>query len=393
MRTTLINGRLLLPDEIWEHGYVVIEDGKIAALGKGDPEEPLSGEVIDARSYYVSPGFIDLHTHGAGGADFMDATVDAYLTIAETHARYGTTALLPTTLTCPDEELFHMFDIYREAKARNTKGAQFLGIHLEGPYFAYSQRGAQDPANLKQPVPEHYGKILEASDDIVRWSIAPELPGALELGRLLSSRKILPSVGHTDAVCEEVMEAFEAGYSLMTHLYSGMQGVTRRNAYRYAGAVEAAFLLDGMDVEIIADGVHLPKSLLQLIYKFKGADRIALITDSMRAAGMPEGAYKLGSLKEGQTVVVEDGVAKLPDRSAFAGSVATADRLVRTMVETAAVPLTDAVKMMTATPARILGVSDRKGRLEAGKDADIILFDDHIRVARTLIHGKTVACK
>lgn len=393
MRTTLINGRLVLPDGIWEHGYVVIEDGKIAALGKGDPEEPLSGEVIDARSYYISPGFIDLHTHGAGGADFMDATVDAYLTIAETHARYGTTALLPTTLTCPDEELFHMFDIYREAKARNTKGAQFLGIHLEGPYFAYSQRGAQDPANLKQPVPEHYGKILEASDDIVRWSIAPELPGALELGRLLGSRKILPSVGHTDAVCEEVMEAFEAGYSLMTHLYSGMQGVTRRNAYRYAGAVEAAFLLDGMDVEIIADGVHLPKSLLQLIYKFKGADRIALITDSMRAAGMPEGAYKLGSLKEGQTVVVEDGVAKLPDRSAFAGSVATADRLVRTMVEIAGVPLTDAVKMMTATPARILGVSDRKGRLEAGKDADIILFDDHIRVVRTLIDGKTVACK
>ncbi|MCD7852193.1 MAG: N-acetylglucosamine-6-phosphate deacetylase [Parabacteroides sp.] len=393
MRTILINGRLLLPDEIWEHGYVVIEDGKIAALGKGDPEEPLSGEVIDARSYYVSPGFIDLHTHGAGGADFMDATVDAYLTIAETHARYGTTALLPTTLTCPDEELFHMFDIYREAKARNTKGAQFLGIHLEGPYFAYSQRGAQDSANLKQPVPEHYGKILEASDDIVRWSIAPELPGALELGRLLSRRKILPSVGHTDAVCEEVMEAFEAGYSLMTHLYSGMQGVTRRNAYRYAGAVEAAFLLDGMGVEIIADGVHLPKSLLQLIYKFKGADRIALITDSMRATGMPEGAYKLGSLKEGQTVVVEDGVAKLPDRSAFAGSVATADRLVRTMVETAGVPLTDAVKMMTATPARILGVSDRKGSLETGKDADIILFDDHIRVARTLIDGKTVACK
>ena len=189
------------------------------------------------------------------------------------------------------------------------------------------------------------------------------------------------------------MEAFEAGYSLMTHLYSGMQGVTRRNAYRYAGAVEAAFLLDGMDVEIIADGVHLPKSLLQLIYKFKGADRIALITDSMRAAGMPEGAYKLGSLKEGQTVVVEDGVAKLPDRSAFAGSVATADRLVRTMVETAGVPLTDAVKMMTATPARILGVSDRKGSLETGKDADIILFDDHIRVARTLIDGKTIACK
>ncbi|WP_293732089.1 N-acetylglucosamine-6-phosphate deacetylase [uncultured Parabacteroides sp.] len=391
MRTTLINGRLILPGGIGETGYVVIEDGKIAAVEKGEPAGPLSGEVIDAHSLYISPGFIDLHTHGAGGADFMDGTVEAYLTVAETHARYGTTALLPTTLTCPDEELFHMFDVYTEAKARNTKGAHFLGIHLEGPYFAYSQRGAQDPANLKQPVPEHYMKILEASGDIVRWSIAPELPGALELGRLLKSRHILPSVGHTDAVCEEVTEAFESGYSLMTHLYSGMQGVTRRNAYRYAGAVEAAFLIDGMDVEIIADGIHLPKSLLQLIYKFKGADRIALITDSMRAAGMPEGTYKLGSLKEGQTVVVEDGVAKLPDRTAFAGSVATADRLVRTMVETAGVPLAEAVRMMTATPARILGVNDRKGSLQVGKDADIILFDDHIRVARTLIGGKTVA--
>lgn len=391
MRTTLINGRLILPDEIAETGYVVIEDGKIAAIGKGEPAAPLSGEVIDARSLYISPDFIDLHTHGAGGADFMDGTVEAWLTVAETHARYGTTALLPTTLTCPDEELFHMFDVYTEAKKRNTQGAQFLGIHLEGPYFAYSQRGAQDPANLKQPVPEHYRKMLDASGDIVRWSIAPELPGALELGRLLKSRHILPSVGHTDAVCEEVMEAFESGYSLMTHLYSGMQGVTRRNAYRYAGAVEAAFLIDRMDVEIIADGIHLPKSLLQLIYKFKGADRIALVTDSMRAAGMPEGTYKLGSLKEGQTVVVEDGVAKLPDRSAFAGSVATADRLVRTMVETAGIPLAEAVRMMTATPARILGVDDRKGSLQARKDADIILFDDHIRVARTLIGGKTVA--
>lgn len=390
MKTTLINGRLILSDEIWEKGYVVIEDGKIIDLGKDDPDGPISGELIDAHSRYISPGFIDLHTHGAGGADFMDATVEAYLTIAENHVRYGTTALLATTLTCPDEELFNMFDIYREAEARNTQGAQFMGIHLEGPYFAYSQRGAQDPVNLKQPDREHYMKILEASEDVVRWSIAPELPGALELGRLLRTRNILPSVGHTDAVCEDVMEAFEAGYSLMTHLYSGMQGVTRRNAYRYAGAVEAAFLIDGMDVEIIADGVHLPKSLLQLVYKIKGAGRIALITDSMRAAGMPEGEYKLGSLKKGQTVVVEEGVAKLPDRTAFAGSVATADRLVRTMVETAGIPLTDAVKMMTATPARILGIDGRKGSLVIGKDADIILFDDHICVDRTLVNGKTV---
>ena len=390
MKTTLINGHLILPNKIVENGYIVIENGIITAIGENEPADLHSDEVIDAHSLYISPGFIDLHTHGAGGADFMDGTIEAWLTVAKTHARYGTTALLPTTLTCPDEELFHMFEIYTEAKKQNAQGAQFLGIHLEGPYLAYNQRGAQDPANLKRPLPEHYKKILAASPDIVRWSIAPELPGALELGQLLKERHILPSVGHTDAICEEVMEAFDAGYTLMTHLYSGMQGVTRRNAYRYAGAVEAAFLIDSMNVEIIADGIHLPKSLLQLIYKIKGAERIALITDSMRAAGMPEGSYKLGSLKEGQTVIVEEGVAKLPDRTAFAGSVATADRLVRTMVKTAGIPLVDAVRMMTATPARIIGVNNRKGSLEVGKEADIVLFDDQIRVIRTLIKGKTI---
>ena len=387
------NARIVLPDTILDDHYLSVKNGVIESIGKGTPdrEQLNSCTTVDCGGQYLSPGFIDIHCHGGGGADFMDGHMEDILTAARAHLIHGTTGICPTTLTCSDEELFTFFESFRQAREVTEQMPHLLGIHLEGPYFAYSQRGAQDPANLKQPVPEHYMKILEASGDIVRWSIAPELPGALELGRLLKSRHILPSVGHTDAVCEEVTEAFESGYSLMTHLYSGMQGVTRRNAYRYAGAVEAAFLIDGMDVEIIADGIHLPKSLLQLIYKFKGADRIALITDSMRAAGMPEGTYKLGSLKEGQTVVVEDGVAKLPDRTAFAGSVATADRLVRTMVETAGVPLAEAVRMMTATPARILGVNDRKGSLQVGKDADIILFDDHIRVARTLIGGKTVA--
>ena len=392
-RVLLINGRLILPDQILHDGYLVLEHGKITGLGIGMPESNENDVVIDAGQQYVSPGFIDLHTHGAGGADFMDGTVEAYLTIAGTHARYGTTSLLPTTLTCTDEELFHTFDVYKQAKEQNGHGARLIGLHLEGPYFSYGQRGAQDPAYLKEPSPEHYLKILGMTDDIVRWSIAPELKGALELGKALRERNILPSVGHTDAICEEVMEAHEAGYSLMTHLYSGMQTVTRRNALRYAGAVEAAFLIDDMQVEIIADGIHLPKSLLQLIYKIKGPDRIALITDSMRAAGMPEGAYKLGSLKEGQTVIVEDGVAKLPDRTAFAGSVATADRLIRTMTQIAAVPLVEAVRMATLTPARILRQDHKTGSLTVGKDADIVVFDDDIRVSRTLINGVTVYCR
>ncbi|HMF73402.1 MAG TPA: amidohydrolase family protein, partial [Flavitalea sp.] len=216
------------------------------------------------------------------------------------------------------------------------------------------------------------------------------LKGAIEFGRYLRSQGILAAIAHTDAIYEEVLDAFENGYSLITHLYSAMSGVTRRNAFRYAGVIESAWLIDEMDVEIIADGVHLPPPLLKLAYKIKGAGKIALITDAMRAAGMPPGKSILGSLENGLSVIVEDGVAKLPDRSSFAGSVATADRLVRTMVTQAEVPLLEAVKMMTATPAAIMKVDDHKGSLVRGKDADIVIFDENITISATIINGKVV---
>lgn len=390
MITLITNARLIEGDTIVPDSYLIVKDGIISEIGKGMPAECEADEIIDAKGNYLSAGFIDMHNHGAGGADLMDGTVDAFLTVARTHARYGTTTFLPTTLTCPDKELFEAFKIFKEASKLNTDGARMLGFHLEGPYFAYNQRGAQDPANLKNPTPEHYNAIFAATDDIKRWSVAPELPGALEFGRELKRRGILASIGHTEAITDEVIDAHEAGYSLMTHFYSAMSGVTRRNAFRHGGAVEAGYLLDDMDVEIIADGIHLPKELLKLIYKIKGPDHIALITDSMRAAGMPEGEYMLGSLKEGQLVVVEDGVAKLLDRSAFAGSVATADRLVRTMVNIAEVNLPDAIKMITATPARILGIDSQYGHVKPGYVADLVIFDPAINVQRTIIGGKTV---
>ena len=389
MKQTIINGKIILPGNIQSEGCITFENGVITEVSE-DVKIKDTDIVIDAKGNYISPGFIDIHPHGAGNSDFMDATVEAYLNIAKTHASHGTTALLPTTLTSTTEELIHTFDIYRQAKGQNTQGSQFLGIHLEGPYFSYNQRGAQDPKYLKIPKPEEYLKILDLSDDIVRWSIAPELDGALELGKVLSERGVLPSVAHTDAICEEVIEAFNSGYSLMTHFYSGMSTVTRRNAFRFAGAVEAGYLIDEMNLEIIADGIHLPKTLLQLIYKIKGSDKIALVTDSMRGAGMSDGNYILGSLKTGQEVVVEDGVAKLPDRSAFAGSVATTDRLVRTMVQIAEVSLVEAIKMMTLVPARILKLNHRKGFLGKGKDADIVIFDEDINIKSTIIMGNII---
>lgn len=385
----VVNARIITPYRMIEDGVLLLENGKISYVGNEDFETEDYFE-LDAKKNYVSPGFIDIHIHGGGGHDFMDGTVEAFLGASEKHVEYGTTSIVPTTLTSTPEELKNTFDVYKRAKAINQKGAEFLGLHLEGPYFAMTQKGAQDPRYIRNPDIREYNEILSWSDDIIRWSAAPELKGALEFGRCLRDKGILASIGHSDAIYEDVQKAFENGYTHITHLYSAMSGVRRINAYRYAGVIESAFLIDDMTVEIIADGTHLPASLLKLIYKIKGASRIALVTDSMRGAGMPEGASILGSIRNGQDVIVEDGVAKLLDRSAFASSVATADRLVRTMKTIADVPIIDAVRMMTSTPASIIGVENRKGSIAVGKDADIVLFDEDIDIKITIVNGKIV---
>lgn len=384
----LKNGTLVTPFRSVRGGTVVLQDGIIAGVHDRDVDVPDALE-LDVEGRYVAPGFIDIHVHGGGGHDFMDGTDTAFVKIAELHAQYGTTSLVPTTLTAEKDDLLKTLDHYERATQKNRRGANLLGMHLEGPYFAMSQRGAQDPRYIRNPDPAEYEEILAYSSSIVRWSAAPELEGAVPFGRRLRDKGILAAIAHTDAVYDEVLEAYENGYTLATHLYSAMSGVTRRNAFRYAGAIESALLLD-MDVELIADGIHLPAPLLKLVYKIKGADRIALITDAMRAAGMPEGPSILGSLKNGLPVLVEDGVAKLPDRSAFAGSVATANQLVRNMVQLADVSLLDAVRMASTTPARIMGVASRKGSLVAGKDADLVIFDDAFTVSTTIVGGTIV---
>jgi N-acetylglucosamine-6-phosphate deacetylase len=385
----IYNGNIITPEGIIKNGTLVITGTTITTIS----DEPISvdGAIeIDAQGYYVSPGFIDIHVHGGGGYDFMDGSELAFHKIAETHARYGTTSMVPTTLTSEKADLLHTLELFEVAKKNNKLGAQFLGMHLEGPYFALSQKGAQDPRYIRNPDPEEYQEVLSKSNSISRWSAAPELEGAIEFGRYLGTKGVLAAIAHTDAIYEEVVIAVENGYSLATHLYSAMSGVTRRNAFRYAGVIESAFLIDEMDVEIIADGIHLPAPLLKLVYKIKGPERTALITDAMRAAGMPPGDSILGNVKTGLKVIVEDGVAKLPDRTSFAGSVATADRLIRSMINMADVPLVDAIKMMTVTPARIMGVSYKKGLLEEGKDADVIIFDEDINIQATIVMGTVV---
>jgi N-acetylglucosamine-6-phosphate deacetylase len=385
----IYNGQVITPSGIIRGGSVLVEEGVITGISAGDIYAP-GATAIDAHGNYISPGFIDIHVHGGGGHDFMDNSVEAFLGIANTHARFGTTCMLPTTLTSSKADLLKTLDTYREAEKLNTQGAQFTGMHLEGPYFALAQAGAQDTRYLRNPDPAEYKEIISEYTFVKRWSAAPELPGALEFGTYASARGILVSLAHTDAIYEEVLKGFENGYTLATHLYSGMAGVTRRNAFRYAGAVEAAYLIDDMDVEIIADGIHLPAPLLKLVYKIKGAERTALITDAMRAAGTDQKDSVLGGLTNGLKVIVEDGVAKLPDRSAFAGSVATFDRLVRNMVQLAEIPLTDAVRMASETPARILGIDAKKGTIAPGKDADLVIFDEQVNVQTTIIRGRVV---
>ena len=387
MAVKFTNVQIITPTGI-RTGEVVTEGELIADVSFGKASQMEAEQVIDGNGMYLSPGFIDVHTHGAGNADFMDGTPEAVYQACRKHMEHGTTALVPTTITSTKQSLFDTLEMFNQVELRREDMPEILGLHLEGPYFSYNQRGAQDPQYLRNPDPEEYTKATEISNRIIRWSFAVELEGGRQFLQFLRKKGIVASLAHSDATCGEVMDAYENGIEALTHFYSGMSGVHRKNAFRIGGAVEAGYLLDDLYVEVIADGCHLPAELLQLIYKVKGADRICLVTDSMRGAGMPEGHYVLGNKDTGLDTIVEDGVAKLPDRSAFAGSVATGDRLVRTMYRLTNAPLYEAVKMMSLTPAKLLGIDGRKGSICQGKEADLLLFDEDIQIELVMTRGK-----
>ena len=387
MTSCIYNGKIVLHDRVAEGLRLYMQDGKITAL----TEENLpADEMIDAKGQYVSPGFIDMHLHGGGGEDFMDGGIEPILKAAELHLAHGTTSLLPTSLASSMGALREFLSDLRTVKEQKLCRANLLGAHLEGPYFSQGQRGAQNPDYITPPKPEDYLSIIKDFGDVIcRWSYAPELEGVDEFCDALVASNIVPSLAHTEATYPEVKRAFDRGCRLATHFYSGMNGVTRRGAYRHLGAVESAYLLDDMDVEVIADGHHLPADLLRLILKIKGIDHVALVTDSMRGGGQPDGESFLGRREEAMPCVIDGGVAFLLDRSCFAGSVATTDQLVRTMTKKVGVSVPDAIRMMCENPARILGVKT-KGRLEVGYDADIVFFDDDINVSTVFVDGKRI---
>jgi N-acetylglucosamine-6-phosphate deacetylase len=378
----IINAKIITPYSIIEKGSVLINGGMIEAVLPYNPSTEDYAET-DAKGCYVAPGLFDIHVHGSGGYDCMDNTEEAFLGLARCELVHGATTVIPTSISCSHEKLKEFIRVFEKVRSKNHDGADMPGLHLEGPYISMEQKGAMEPQYVRGFNEKEYNEILEMTDSIMRWSAAPELEGAKEFAKAVTGRGILCAFAHSDAVCAVAEQAVDWGFSHATHLYSGMSTLKRVAGIRTAGLVEAAYLSDEVTIELISDGMHLPPELLRLAYKIKGPDKTVLITDAMRAAGLGEGSYSFGD----REVIVKDGVA-WADAENFSGSIATPDVCIRVMTKKAGIPLLDAVKMMTLTPARLCGLDNKKGSLEAGKDADLIMFDEDISIQRVYKKGE-----
>ena len=381
MLTQLINARILTPQGWLKDGSVLIRDGKILEVTNCDLAV-IGAQLIDVKGMYVLPGGVEMHVHGGGSRDFMECTEDAFRTAVATHMKHGTTSIFPTLSSSTVPMIQQAAETCTKLMAEPD--SPILGLHLEGHYLNMKMAGGQIPENIKDPDPNEYIPIVETWPCIKRWDAAPELPGAMQFGKYITGKGILAAVAHTQAEFEDIRTAYEAGYTHATHFYNAMPGFHKRREYKYEGTVESIYLLDDMTVEVVADGIHVPPTILRLVYKIKGVERTALITDALAcAASDSQEAFD-------PRVIIEDGVCKLSDRSALAGSIATMDRLIRTMVQKAEIPLADAARMASETPARIMGVYDRKGSLQKGKDADIIVMDDELQIRAVWAMGKLV---
>lgn len=389
------HAKLILPYQVLNDAWLTCHEGRIVAYGCGDSPQQTFSKVIDAKGRYLSPGFVDLHVHGGAGADFRDGEEAAFVQAMQAHLAGGTTTMLATISSASLPVMQQSIRVYRAMQEKEEQLPalpRLAGIHLEGPYFSKKEKGAQDEALIRLPEPAEYESVLQEAPCLRRWSIACELPGALELGALLHRKGIMASIGHSDATTSQVYEAFAHGFGSVTHLYSGCSVLHRNGPYREGGVVEAAFLIDEMDVEVIADGIHLPPDFLRLIYKIKGAEHIALITDSIRAGAsdIPDGTVVYDDREKRHPVRIEGGVAVMPDGKNFAGSIATTSRLVQTMVQCVGVDLPAAVRMAALTPARMLGLDAQIGSIARGKQADMLFMDESLRVEAVFRNGKQV---
>lgn len=373
----LTNGKIISGGKILDGYDIIIENKKIVDVKLS---ASVSGEKIDLGGNYIAPGFIELHCHGGGGYEFIDATPESFKKVCEIHAAHGTRVIYPTISATDYDTMVRVLQTVREVK--DSCDLEIPGIHLEGPYFALEMCGGQAPGVVRDIDRDEYTRLLEEySDVIARWDYAPEMDKDNAFLKDVTSKGILAATAHSSAKFDDVLRAFEGGNHLITHLYSCTSTITRHQGFRHLGIIESAYLLDDLYVEAIADGCHLPSDLLRLIIKQKGADRICLITDAIRPAGIGEDGKEYTDCPV--PFVVEDGVAKLLDRSAFAGSIATSDILLKNAVKTGC-SIVDAVKMMTETPAKVMGL-DTKGKIAAGFDAQFTVFDKNLDIVNIAI--------
>ena len=391
--TVIKNANVVLPDSILQGTAILVRGGKIAEIGFGG-EVPEGASVVDAEGGYLLAGFIDTHIHGGGGADFMDCTPQAFETIVKTHLRYGTTTILPTAMSASEEDLKSFLLTFKEFKKQIRYAAVTPGVHLEGPYFSGAtakSSGAQPKNILRLPDLQEVDRLLKVADgDILRWDAAPELEGSSAFAEKMVKNGIICSIAHSAATSQEAQMGIDNGFSHVTHFYNAVTTYRKEGQKVLAGVVEAAYLNPNVAVELICDGRHIPRDVLRLALKIKGADGVSAITDAMRLAGTDLKSGKLGSLKNGTDVIVDDGVAKLPDLSSYAGSICTSERCLRVLCSDYGIPITDASAMLSKAPAKLLGLEKSKGTIEVGKDADLVIADSSFTVKSVFLLGEQV---
>lgn len=395
----LKNGNVVTTYEILKNTDVCIEKGMISGIGTFDP---IADEtVVDATGLYVCPGFVDIHTHGGFGGDFMDATEDAFAAACAFHAQNGTTALLATSVTAPVDQITDMLDTLRKFQQKQRTAVlnrapvtRVLGAHIEGPYISYKNKGAQHESYLRVPARDDYSFLMENRDVVKTVTIAPELDGAAKMAADLTACGIKVCGGHDDGRRDLILPVIDAGLSHCTHLWCAMSTVAMREGVRSVGLVELGLVDDRLTVELIADNHHITPDMVRLVYRCKGADKICVVSDCLRAGGKPADGtlYTLGTVKDpnAQKFIVSDGVARLPDGSRYAGSIQPVSQMVRNLICDCGIPIVDAVRMGSHTPAKIIGVQNELGSVSVGKRADFCLMDTGFKVVQTFIDGNPV---
>jgi len=385
-RFALVNGRVILPQEVVTGQAVIVEGGQIAGIVRagamGDAIEK-----VDVGGRIIAPGLIDIHQHGAMGHTFNEPTAEAFAAITAENATRGVTSVVATIATAPIPDLVKSLEFCRRWMQEPHNGAQIVGAHQEGPYFSLAQKGAQDPQNIRTPDDGTPDILLEHHDVMRIMTYAPELPGALALTARLARLGIVPAAGHSSAKDEEVLAAMKVGLRHVIHLWSSQSTTIREGPWRKPGLLEAALTFEGLTGEIIADNKHLPPTLMKLAYKCLGPDRLCVVSDAVSGAGLPEGAhFYMGNME----YEVREGVGMLLDYTAFAGSTTLLNQMIPILIEKVGIPLVEAIRMASLTPARVIGLDHRKGSIAAGKDADLAIFNDDFTAWRTLIGGRWV---